>query len=189
MIDELNKIIAAEDIKINPFNERGFSSNQYVNEVFFLFCDEQNKVLRLYTNVIKIDSYTKEQAAVLRCLLQFNGPQVAYPDLKVGMDLNSDFLWISSAFSFEFCSQGSMLKERIEAFRTNASALREKVISKIEETLAQIESSTSSTAASAPVANSQPLSNSANHQPAKTVAQTQSEELVQLMTNTQMYWG
>ena len=93
----LNQMIAQGELSLVPFNNQGLSFNPWIYGAILAYVDEKRGRLRLYANVCPLEDYMRQDQVLLLDLLGAMGPAADYPEIRLGLDQNQAFLWLSQS--------------------------------------------------------------------------------------------
>lgn len=141
MREELNAIMAQNDMGLEPLDDNGISATVVPAGMVFVYADEANQVVRLYTHVVPWTHYYKTNPSLLYALLMRSGPNLNYPDLHVGVDINEHFLWMTMVLS---AAELEKFPEAYERFAQKAPQLKDELLALITKEQERFEAAASS---------------------------------------------
>ena len=133
MRQELNAIMAAQKLGLNPLNEQGIAATTLPGGTVFVYADEAAQVVRIYTSVMPWTAYYQSNAALLTQLLLQSGPNLRYPELHLGVDRNEHFLWLTMVLPE---AQLNTFPEAYERFAAQAERYKAELIALINDATA-----------------------------------------------------
>lgn len=133
MRQELNAIMAAQKLGLNPLNEQGIAATTLPGGTVFVYADEAAQVVRIYTSVMPWTAYYQSNAALLTQLLLQSGPNLRYPELHLGVDRNEHFLWLTMVLPE---AQLPIFPEAYERFAAQAERYKAELIALINDVTA-----------------------------------------------------
>lgn len=155
MREELNAIMAASGMGLNPLNEQGIAATLLPGGMVFVYADEAAQVIRIYTHVVPWTSYYQSNPDLLYALLLQSGPNLRYPELHVGVDRNEHYLWLTMVVP---AAQVQSFPAAYERFAHQAQSYKEEIIALINEAQARSAARPTYQHATAPNSLGQPAS-------------------------------